>query len=463
MVFLSMESGLAMAGQLKRILFKPFHQFFQLQTSGGILLLLATVFALLWANSAWREAYELLWHSPLGFQWGNFKFARPLHFWINDGLMAIFFFVVGLEIKREIWVGELSTPKKAALPLMAAVGGMLFPAIIYVLLTGLRNSAYMPGWGIPTVTDIAFALGVLAILGSRVPVGLKVFLTALAIIDDLGAILLIALFYSQGLHLEYALVAFVILVLLFGLNRLRIDSPLPYALLGVLLWAAILKSGLHATIAGVLLAFTIPARSRINPYDFYEKGQACLLRFNQADQEVSSNQHSGMMLTNQEHQASVQELELLCEEVQSPLQKLEHILHPWVGYVILPLFALANAGVSLPAEGPLTTLLHPIGIGIVLGLFLGKQFGITAFSWLAVKLGVAELPQGVNWSLIYGASILGGIGFTMSLFISVLAFQSVDYITDAKMGVLLASLLSGIVGTIVLWKQLQTCPVEETE
>jgi NhaA family Na+:H+ antiporter len=463
MVFLNTESGLAMAGRLKRILFKPFHQFFQLQTSGGILLLFATVVALLWANSAWQESYVSLWHLPLGFQWGSFEWARPLHFWINDGLMAIFFFVVGLEIKREIWVGELSTPKKAALPLMAALGGMLFPAIIYVLLTGLRNPAYMSGWGIPTVTDIAFALGVLAILGNRVPVGLKVFLTALAIIDDLGAILLIALFYSQGLHLEYALVAFVILALLFGLNRLRIDSPLPYAFLGILLWAAILKSGLHATIAGVLLAFTIPARSRINPCDFYEKGQDCLLRFNQADQDACHNPQSGLMLTNQEHQASVQELELLCEAVQSPLQKLEHILHPWVGYGILPLFALANAGVVLPAEGPLATLVHPIGIGIVLGLFFGKQLGITAFSWLAVKFGLAELPQGVSWPLIYGAGILGGIGFTMSLFISVLAFQSADYITDAKMGVLLASLLSGIVGTIVLWKQLQACPIEEAE
>lgn len=455
-----------MAGRLKRILFKPFHKFFQLQTSGGILLLLATAFALLWANSDWRDAYDALWHASFGFQWMGFELVRPLHFWINDGLMAIFFFVVGLEIKREIWVGELSTPKKAALPLVAAVGGMLFPAIVYVVLTGLKDPAYMSGWGIPTVTDIAFALGVLAVLGKRVPVGLKVFLTALAIIDDLGAILLIALFYSQGLHLEYLMAALVILAVLFGLNRLQVDSPLPYALLGLVLWAAILKSGLHATIAGVLLAFTIPARSRINPCDFYEKGKACLQRFNEADQAACERSacerpDKGLMLTNQEHQASVQELELLCEEVQSPLQKLEHILHPWVGYAILPLFALANAGVTIPAGGPLAMLVHPIGIGIVAGLFLGKQLGITSFSWLAVKTGLAELPQGVNWPLIYGASILGGIGFTMSLFISVLAFQSPAYITSAKMGVLLASLLSGLVGMAVLWKLLQSTPAQE--
>lgn len=451
-----------MAVRLKQILFNPFQKFFQLQTSGGILLLLATLFALLWSNSGWKESYESLWHLPFGVQLFDWAFVRPLHFWINDGLMAIFFFVVGLEIKREIWVGELSTPKKAALPFMAAVGGMLFPAAIYITLIGLSNAEHLPGWGIPTVTDIAFALGVLAILGSRVPIGLKVFLTALAIIDDLGAILLIALFYSQGLHLEFLMVALLILALLFGLNRLQVDSPLPYALLGLLLWAAILKSGLHATIAGVLLAFAIPAHSRINPSDFYQKGQACLKRFNDADKAACHNRNAGMMLTNQEHQASVQELELLCEEVQSPLQKLEHILHPWVGYAILPLFALANAGVTLPKEGPLAMIFHPIGIGVVMGLFFGKQLGISAFSWLAVKLGIAELPKGVSWPLIYGASILGGIGFTMSLFISVLAFESAEQVMSAKMGVLLASLLSGLVGMAVLWKLLQSC-TEESE
>jgi NhaA family Na+:H+ antiporter len=443
-----------MAEQLKRILFKPFHQFFQLQTSGGILLLLATIVALIWANSPWREAYEWLWHLPFGFQFNQLEFVRPLHFWINDGLMAIFFFVVGLEIKRELWVGELSSPRKAALPFMAALGGMLFPALLYVLITGLQHPNYMSGWGIPTVTDIAFALGVLAILGDRVPVGLKVFLTALAIIDDLGAIVLIAVFYSQGLHLEYLGSALGVLALLFALNRLRVDTPLPYALLGVLLWVAILKSGLHTTIAGVLLAFTIPARSRINPQDFYQKGQNCLQRFNAAD----GGEAHGLMLTNQEHQASVQELELLCEEVQSPLQKLEHLLHPWVSYGILPLFALANAGVALPTEGPLAVLAHPIGIGILAGLVLGKPLGILTFSWLAVRFGLAELPQGVRWSLIAGAGILGGIGFTMSLFISVLAFQSQSFITDAKMGVLLASLLSGLMGMAVLWKLLQAQP-----
>ncbi len=445
-----------MAGKLKRILFKPFHQFFQLQSSGGILLLIATVLALLWANSPWQNTYDWFWRLSFGFSLGHSHWVHSLHFWINDGLMAIFFFVVGLEIKRELLVGELSTPKKAALPFMAAMGGMMVPALIYALLTGVQDIAFMPGWGIPTVTDIAFALGILAVLGDRVPIGLKIFLTALAIIDDLGAILLIVVFYSQGLQGSYLIGMAGLMALLFGLNRLRVDSPLPYAVLGVLLWLAVLYSGLHATIAGVLLALTIPARSRINPGLFYEKGKACLRRFHQAE----AYDQTGFMLTNQEHQASVQELELLCEAVQSPLQKLEHILHSWVSYGILPLFALANAGVKIPAEGPWQSLLHPIGLGVILGLFLGKQLGITLFSWLAVRLGLAELPKGVGWPLIYGASILGGVGFTMSLFIAVLAFQSPAFVTEAKMGVLAASLISGLVGMAVLWKTLQTQPVE---
>lgn len=436
-----------MSGRLKRILFKPFHYFFQLQASGGILLIVATVFALLWANSVWADTYEAFWQLPLGLHFGALGFVHSLRFWINDGLMALFFLVVGLEIKRELLVGELSTRKKAVLPFMAALGGMVFPAVLYVFVTGLSHPNLMPGWGISTVTDIAFALGVLAILGDRVPLGLKVFLTALAIIDDLGAILLIALFYSQSLQLDYLWLILGLLLLLFILNRFRIHHPVFYCLLGLLLWLAVLQSGLHATIAGVLLALAIPARSRINPDEFYNQATANLQRFHQANRAPDT----GMMLTNEEHQASVQALETACESVQSPLQKLEHGLHPWVSYGILPLFALANAGVSLPQNSPLQAIMNPVAFGVILGLFLGKQLGITVFAWLAVRVGWAELPQGVRWPLIYGASILGGVGFTMSLFIAVLAFQDAEQVINAKMGVLLASLISGLVGVAVLW------------
>ncbi len=443
-----------MAGRLKQILFKPFHQFFQLQTSSGILLLVATFIALFWANSPWRESYDWLWQLPVGLEVGSWRLVHSLHFWINDALMAVFFFVVGLEIKRELWVGELSSSKKAVLPFMAALGGMLFPALLYLSILGVQpaaaQSSYLSGWGIPTVTDIAFALGVLALLGERVPLGLKVFLTALAIIDDLGAIVLIALFYSPGLQWQALGSVLLILGMLYALNRLQIRSALPYALLGLALWWAILQSGLHTTLAGVVLAFAIPARSHLNPVDFYQRGMATLKRFQAADPDPQPV----LMLTNQEHQASVQELELMCEAVQSPLQQLEHSLHPWVSYGILPLFALANAGVQMPSGGLGEALLHPIGLGVLAGLFLGKPLGIFALSWLAVRLKLAELPEGVNWPLIAGAGILGGIGFTMSLFIADLAFSLPLYVNNAKTGVLLASACAGLVGSLVLWKLL---------
>ena len=296
------------------------------------------------------------------------------------------------------------------------------------------------------MTDIAFALGVLAILGDRVPVGLKVFLTALAIVDDLGAILLIALFYSHGLEVFYLIMAFAILLLLFISNRLRIHRSFPYIILGILLWIAVLKSGLHATLAGVLLALAIPSQSSIVPKVFLARSRETLARFEQA---VSFDCETPM-LTNEEHQASVQEQESLCEAVQSPLQKFEHTLNPWVSYGVLPLFAFSNAGLSLSGHGLLTTIGSPVAIGIIAGLFLGKQIGIMLFSWLAVHFRWAELPDEVNWPVLHGASLLGGIGFTMSLFIGMLAFQNDSLLTEAKTGILAASLLSGTVGTLYL-------------
>lgn len=432
--------------KLHKVLFMPFIKFLQLQAASSILLLVATLVALAWANSPFAASYESLWHTPLTIGFGSLVFKESLHFWINDGLMALFFLVVGLEIKRELLVGELSSPRQAALPIFAAIGGMLVPALLYMLLNP-PGSEFFRGWGIPTVTDIAFAIGVLTVLGTRAPLGLKVFLTALAIVDDLGAILLIALFYSGNLNLQYLVLAALVLGLMLVLNRSKIDRPAPYLILGLVLWVAILKSGLHATIAGVLLALMIPAKGTINPVGFYQEGHSILERF----REAGISKDNSLILTNHEHQASVQALEDLCEAVQAPLQQVEHALHPWVSFLILPLFALANAGVSIPTGNLGASLLHPITVGIIVGLFLGKQLGITLFSWLAIRLKWAVLPLGVTSRQIYGVSFLGGIGFTMSLFISVLAFEQQQFVSDAKIGILLASLLSALAGIFILW------------
>lgn len=432
---------------LRNILFRPFYKFLQLQASSSLLLLGATAIALFWANSPWWETYDAFWHTPLVLGFGSQQFSSVIHFWINDALMAVFFLLVGLEIKRELLVGELSSPRQAALPIVAALGGMVVPAIIYMLFHP-PGTAFFRGWGIPTVTDIAFAIGVLVVLGERIPIGLKIFLTALAIVDDLGAIFLIALFYAGGLQIPYLLAALVVLSLLFLFNRLKMDNLFPYLIVGLALWFVILKTGLHTTIAGVLLAFMIPAKAKIDPAAFNEKSAAILERFRMAGIPADKS----VVLTNQEHQASVQELEILCEEVQAPLQQLEHALHPWSSYLILPLFALANAGVHIEFSHLGEMLLHPVTLAILAGLFIGKQAGITLFSWFAVRLGLAELPAHVSWKGVYGAAILGGIGFTMSLFVSLLAFPGAAQVDSAKIGILLASLLSGIAGALVLIK-----------
>jgi len=422
-------------------LLKPFHKFLQLQASGSILLLLSALIALIWANSPWQDTYDALWHTSISLGFGPLQFSRSLHFWINDGLMAVFFFLVGLEIKRELLVGELSSPRQASLPIMGAIGGILVPAILYAVLNP-PGSPLNSGWGIPTVTDIAFAVGALAILGDRVPIGLKVFLIALAIVDDIGAILIIALFYSQGIHPIFLMAAGAVLLLLFGMNRMGVDKPWPYAIVGLALWVAVLKSGLHPTIAGVLLAFTVPASSKINPLAFYQGSIQTLERFRDAG--------LGVLLTNAAYQEHVQHLETLCEEVQAPLQKMEHSIHPFVTYGILPLFALANAGVTVHLEDLGTALTHPVTLGILAGLFLGKQLGITLFAWLSVRLKLAELPTNVSWRQLHAAAVLGGIGFTMSVFITLLAFQQEEYIAFAKLAILAASCISGITGILLL-------------
>jgi len=420
---------------------QPFQQFAGLEAAGGILLILSTLAALVWANSSWAASYFGLWRTPLTIGLGEAALAKPLQLWINDGLMAIFFFVVGLEIKREILVGELASPRQAALPLAAALGGMLVPATLYAALNAGGEGA--AGWGIPMATDIAFALGVLALLGPRVPVSLKIFLTALAIVDDLGAVLVIALFYTQTISWICLGAAAMFLAFLFGVNRLGVRHPLVYALLGIAVWLAFLKSGVHATVAGVLVAMTVPSWVRIDPSEFLRHSRAVLDDFELA------GAGGKPIVSDGDRQAAIHTLERACEDVQPPLQRLEHALHPWVTFAILPIFALANAGVSL-AGGAGAAVTHRVVLGVVLGLVIGKPLGIMLFSWLAVRAGLAALPGRVSWTQIHGVGWLAGIGFTMSLFIAGLAFGDSLLLETAKLGVLLASLLAVAVGSLLL-------------
>jgi NhaA family Na+:H+ antiporter len=410
-----------------------FRQFARIQASGGILLLLATVLAMVWANSPWSDSYFALWDSYLSISLGDFYLKESLLHWVNDGLMVIFFFLVGLEIKREILVGELASLKRAALPLMGGVGGMLVPALIYVLLNA--GGEGQAGWGIPMATDIAFMLGLLAVMGSRVPISLKIFFTALAIADDLGAVLVIALFYSGEIQTIALVAAFLILAVLVGLNRAGVRRPLPYVLLGVGLWLAFLQSGLHPTIAGVLLAMTIPSRVEREATAYAAQCTAALRGLGpEGDHDQDRRQ-----------QAAAQTLEVIAERIQSPLQRLERTLNPWVAYLILPIFAFANAGVNV--QGNLVeALTHPVALGIIGGLVLGKPLGITLLSWLAVRIKLAELPAGVTWKQLFAASWLAGIGFTMSLFIASSAFDSAVLLGVSKVAILTASLLASIMG-----------------
>jgi NhaA family Na+:H+ antiporter len=374
---------------------RPFQDFAHKQSSGGILLIVATLVALVWANSPWGQGYAALWHTKLTVGIGGFSVSKDLTHWINDGLMAVFFLVVGLEIKREVLVGELSSIRNAALPVAAALGGAVVPALIYLAINaGTAGSA---GWGIPMATDIAFALGVLALLGERAPVGLKVFLTALAIVDDIVAVLVIALFYTSEISWTALGVGAVFLAALVVANLLEVGRTLVYVVLGVGLWLCFLLSGVHATIAGVLLALTVPAVSFINPGAFLERGRYVLDRFEKAGENGEN------VLSNEERQAALHALNHAAYKLEPPLHELEHALHPWVVFAIMPIFALANAGVPLGGGGIADALTSPVALGIVVGLVVGKQLGITLFAWLAVKSGVSELPRGIGWRHVYGA------------------------------------------------------------
>jgi NhaA family Na+:H+ antiporter len=430
-------------------LLRPIQEFIHTSAASGIVLMIATVVALIIANSPLAAAYDTLLHTEIGIFIGPFELRETVLHWVNDGFMAIFFFLIGLEIKREVRVGEFANPRAAILPIVAALGGVAIPALVYTILNAGGPGA--AGWAIPMATDIAFALGILALLGSRIPFTLKIFLTAVAIVDDLIAVLVIALFYSSGLNVAALGFGGAVLGVLVLANMLGVRSILVYVGLGVLVWLGFLQSGVHATIAGVLVAFTVPARNRIDPQAFLDRITSLAHRF----------EHSSLapttMVIDEEQQSAVIELEEACEDVQAPLQKLEHSLHGWVQFVIVPIFALANAGVPL-ALGNLTNGAPMVMLGIGFGLVVGKFVGLLGASYLAVKTGLAPLPEGVSWQQMRGVSFLAGIGFTMSLFIASLGFGESALLEAAKLGILGASLIAGTLGFILLRR---TAPTEQ--
>ena len=397
-----MQEGMESTGAIDRANGFSLREFIHDEAFGGILLLVCALIALLWVNSPWGATYDALWSTELVIGIGNYDLTKTLLHWINDGLMAIFFLAIGLEIKRELVAGELASRRRAALPVAAAVGGAVLPAVIYLGFNA--NGPGAPGWGVPMATDPAFALGLLALLGNRVPLALRVFLTALAIVDDVVAVLVIAVFYAGGIDVGHLAIAGVILVGLLVASRAGVRSSLVYIVLGFGLWLAFLESGVHTSIAGVLLALTIPARS--------------------TSRDASSPR-------------------------ASMLERWERTLVPWVAFAIVPLFALANAGVALGGD-VLSIVTEPVALGVLLGLLLGKQLGITLTTWLVVRLGLAALPSGVSWRQLYGVSWLAGIGFTTSLFIAGLAFGDGGLLDQAKVGILVAAIIAGLGGWVVL-------------
>lgn len=419
----------------------PFQEFFKSKSTGGVILMASALVALIWANSPWHESYHHLWETYFTVGYGDYALSEHLLHWVNDGLMALFFFVVGLEIKREFMVGELSTRSQAVLPIAAAIGGMVIPAAFYALIN--IGGPAPQGWGIPMATDIAFALGILALLGDRVPYQLKIFLTAVAIVDDIGAVLVIALFYTSQINfVMLGIAAAFLVVAMFG-NRLGVRTPAFYAFIGILVWLAILKSGVHSTVAGVLMAFTIPARTRCDAEGFLFNAGNILEDYK------SSIKPGSNVLTNSSMNSALLSMQYMAARAQTPLQRLEHALHPTVDYFIMPVFALANAGVTLGGDmGALLTSQVTMGTG--LGLLLGKPIGIVLMVWAIVRLS-GGFPGGLTLRHFIGAGLLGGIGFTMSLFIAALAFGGEPQLLNAaKTAILGASALAGIAGYVVL-------------
>jgi len=420
----------------------PLEAFVHEEASSGLLLMACTIIALVLANSALYPLYDAVLHHTFTIGGGVFSVSHSLQHWINDGLMALFFFMVGLEIKREILVGELADRRQAILPIAAAIGGMIFPALIYAAIN--NGTEAISGWGVPMATDIAFAMGVLALLGKRIPRPLVGFLLALAIVDDIGAVLVIAAFYTEqvnGLALLFAGFAFVMLVVS---NFAGIRRPLPYFFFGILLWLGMLESGIHATLAGVITALTVPANSLCQATPFVRGMRQLNTQFEETEQEHKS------IMQNIKQQKVLQSMENYIHSMESPLQRMEHNLHIWVSFLIIPIFALANAGIPIDFSTLSQTFSNPVTIGVMAGLIAGKLIGIFLFSWLVLKLRISRLPKGVTMPQIASVSLLAGIGFTMSIFIGGLAFTNDSHLLNAKIGILTASLIAGCAGYIAL-------------
>ena len=419
----------------------PFEHFIHAQTTTGMILMFMTILALVLANTPLTEAYSHFFHTKIDLTVGSWQLSNSIHHWINDGLMAIFFFIIGLEIKREILVGELSNIKVAILPILAAIGGMIFPALIYLAINSGEVGA--AGWGIPMATDIAFAISALVLLGKRVPTALVTFLVALAIVDDLGAVLVIAIFYTDQIHLLPLALAGVSFLILVVFNRVGIRMILPYFIVGLFMWFFMLESGVHATIAGVIAALAIPSKPKQTPSDFSKDAKDLI---NKYDKYPVSSDH----FIHEEQKAILLNLQDKIDDIGTPSSRLEHSLHLPIALIIIPLFALANAGIAIDFSSIGTTIMEPVALGIIAGLIAGKVLGIFGISWLAIKLKIAKLPQGSTMNQIFGVAFLGGIGFTMSIFVADLAFiNSPELIFQAKVGILAASLFSGLFG--FLW------------
>lgn len=424
---------------IKELILTPFQKFIKLESFSGILLFLASVVALVWANSPLGDLYRDLWNYHIGFRTETFELYKPLILWINDGLMAIFFFVIGLEVKRELILGELNSPKKFAFPLIGAIGGIVFPVLIFVLLN--NNPETLKGWAIPMATDIAFALAIIKVLGDKVPLSLKVFLTAFAIVDDIAAVLVIAIFYSSSINLVFLLIAFILLLLVYFLTYMRMYSHYFAIVIAVVVWFMFYYSGIHPTLAGVFMAFAVPIRKATYTQEFLTKTGGIIEELKQ-DPEDQSPILSKMQMDR------VHELEDLVKKYQSPLQKLEHHLHDWVAFFIMPVFALANAGVHIGGAGSLDSNLV---LKISVALVVGKCIGIASFVELAKRLNVVAFSKEINRQHIIGIAFIAGVGFTMSIFIAGLAFGNQQvYLDSSKIGILVGSLFAGVIGYLVL-------------
>ncbi len=416
----------------------PFQKFVKLQTSSGILLLATTIIALIWANSAFAESYQDFWQYEIGFTSDSFELKKPLILWVNDGLMAIFFFLIGLEIKRELLIGELNTPKKIMFPLFGAIGGIILPVALFLILND--NPETLKGWGIPMATDIAFALAILKVLGNRVPLSLKIFLTAFAIVDDLAAVLVIAIFYSSSLNFVLLGAALALLVVIYFLSHRGLYFEFLAIVCAFIIWLLFLKAGLHPTLAGILMAFAIPVRQKISTHEFTDQLDSIVA-------EIKKTTVLQRPVLSTDQLELIDDLEDWSDKYRSPLQHLEHKLHNWVAYVVIPIFALANAGVALTSTGLELNLVWKIMVSLVLGKFIG----ITGIIFLARKLKIIDVPKDITNKQIVGVSFLAGIGFTMAIFIASLAFANYpEYIDSAKIGILAGSLLSAIIGFAIL-------------